>query len=99
MNNLFHNIGLAIIVLGLGFDVAGCIGLFRLKDIFSRLQAASKGVTLGTCWILLGAILIKGPTAAGARSVLAILFLLFVVPAAAFIISRAARVASEDSSS
>ena len=40
--------------IGLAFDLLGCIGLLRLPDVYNRAQAATKCVTLGTCFILLG---------------------------------------------
>jgi multicomponent Na+:H+ antiporter subunit G len=39
---------------GLAFDLLGCIGLVRLPDVYNRAQAATKCVTLGTCFVLLG---------------------------------------------
>ena len=47
-------IGGILLVLGVAFDVLGCIGLVRMPDLYNRLQAATKCVTLGTCGILLG---------------------------------------------
>ena len=44
-------IGLILLIIGITFDVIGCIGLVRLPDIYNRLQAATKCVTLGTCMI------------------------------------------------
>ena len=43
-----------MIVIGLLFDLIGTIGLVRLPDVYNRLQAATKCVTLGTCLILIG---------------------------------------------
>ncbi|MCX5692677.1 MAG: monovalent cation/H(+) antiporter subunit G, partial [Candidatus Omnitrophica bacterium] len=48
MNNLQHAAGIIFIVIGLGFDIFGCIGLLRLPDVYNRLQATTKCVTLGT---------------------------------------------------
>ena len=46
--------GIIFIVIGLLFDLFGCLGLIRLPDIYNRLQASTKCVTLGTCSILFG---------------------------------------------
>ena len=45
----------AIILISVGvlFNLFGCIGLLRLPDMYNRLQAATKCVTLGCCSILL----------------------------------------------
>ena len=37
---------------GLFFDLVGCLGLVRLPDVYNRLQAGTKCVTLGTFLIL-----------------------------------------------
>ena len=87
MNNV---IGLIFIAVGLAFDVLGCLGLVRLPDVYNRLQAATKCVTLGTCSILFGAFLIVGFTAPGIKALLCIIFLLLTSPVAAHAIARGA---------
>ena len=55
-----ETIGLILLIVGITFDVVGCVGLVRLPDIYNRLQAATKCVTLGTCMILLSVIFYTG---------------------------------------
>lgn len=83
-------IGYIFIVIGLIFDLFGCIGLIRLPDVYNRLQATTKCVTLGTGSILFGTIIIKGLTATGIKSFLCIVFLLLTAPVAAHALSRGA---------
>lgn len=83
-------IGLIFITIGLAFDVFGCLGLVRLPDVYNRLQAATKCVTLGTASILFGTFLIVGCTPAGVKSLLAIIFLVLTSPVAAHAIARGA---------
>jgi len=83
-------IGLILIGLGLAFDIFGTLGLVRLPDVYNRLQAATKCVTLGTCSILFGTFLIVGPTAAGMKALLCMVFLLLTSPVAAHAIARGA---------
>ena len=83
-------IGYTFIIIGLVFDVFGCIGLMRLPDVYNRLQATTKCVTLGTCSILFGALIIKGFTGAGIKALLCIIFLLLTAPVAAHALSRGA---------
>ena len=83
-------IGLIFISVGLAFDVFGCLGLVRLPDIYNRLHAATKCVTLGTCSILLGTFIMMGWTAAGVKALLCIVFLILTSPVAAHAIARAA---------
>ena len=83
-------IGLVFISIGLAFDVLGCLGLVRLPDVYNRLQAATKSVTLGTCSILFGTFLIMGPTAAGFKALMCLLFLLLTAPVSAHAVARGA---------
>ena len=57
---MIDTLGLIFIIIGLIFDIFGCLGLVRLPDVYNRLQAATKCVTMGTCSILFGTFLIVG---------------------------------------
>lgn len=85
-----QTLGLIFIIVGLAFDVFGCLGLVRLPDVYNRLQAATKCVTMGTCSILFGTFLIVGFTAAGIKALLCIVFLILTAPVAAHAIARGA---------
>ncbi len=84
--------GLIFITIGLMFDVFGCIGLIRLPDVYNRLQAATKCVTLGTCSILFGTFLMMGFSAAGMKSLLCIVFIILTSPVASHAIARGAHI-------
>jgi len=90
MNNA---IGMGLIIIGLAFDFFGCLGLVRLPDVYNRLQAATKCVTLGTFSIMLGTFAIFGFTAVGIKALLCGLFLLLTSPTAAHALSRGAYIA------
>ncbi|HUU31254.1 MAG TPA: monovalent cation/H(+) antiporter subunit G [Phycisphaerae bacterium] len=79
-----------IIGVGLAFDLLGCIGLVRLPDVYNRLQAATKCVTLGTCMILVGTLVYAGGGAMGASALICAVFLLLTSPVAAHAIARGA---------
>jgi len=87
---MINLIGLIFIGGGLAFDIFGCLGLVRLPDVYNRLQAATKCVTLGTCSILFGTFLIVGFTAAGFKALLCMVFLLLTSPVAAHAVARGA---------
>jgi multicomponent Na+:H+ antiporter subunit G len=87
---MINIIGLIFISIGLAFDFFGCLGLVRLPDVYCRLQAATKCVTLGTCSILFGTFIIVGFTAAGLKSLLCMIFLVLTAPVAAHAIARGA---------
>ena len=78
------------IIVGLGFDFFGCLGLVRLPDVYNRLQASTKCVTLGTCSILFGLFLFKGFTAVGIKTLLCILFIILTTPVSAHALARGA---------
>ncbi|MGB2600696.1 MAG: monovalent cation/H(+) antiporter subunit G [Candidatus Omnitrophota bacterium] len=90
MNNVINIIGIVFISAGLAFDFFGCLGLVRLPDVYNRLQAATKSVTLGTCSILFGTFLIVGFTSQGFKALLCMLFLLLTSPVAAHAVARGA---------
>jgi len=83
-------IGIFFITLGLGFDFLGCLGLIRLPDVYNRLQASTKCVTMGTCSILFGFFLFKGFNAAGIKALLCIVFVILTSPVSAHAIARGA---------
>ena len=87
MNN---TLGIIFIGVGLAFDFFGCLGLLRLPDVYNRLQASTKCVTLGTCSIMFGVFLMLGPTAAGIKALLCIIFLILTAPVSAHAIARGA---------
>lgn len=82
-----------MIVTGLLFDLMGTIGLVRLPDIYNRVQAATKCVTLGTCMILIGLFVHSGVDALGVKAVLAAIFILLTSPVGAHAITRGAHIA------
>lgn len=85
-------IGTIIIVIGLLFNLFGCIGLVRLPDVYNRLQAATKCVTLGTCLVLLGIIIFPciGCVGIDFKVMLCIIFILITSPTAAHALARGA---------
>ena len=82
--------GLIFIIVGLAFDLFGCLGLVRLPDVYNRLQAATKCVTLGTCSILFGTFLMVGLGSGGFKLLLCIVFLILTSPVSAHAIARGA---------
>ena len=83
-------IGIVFISIGLFFDLIGCLGLVRLPDVYNRLQASTKCITLGTCSILLGVIIIYGFSVLGTKAFLCMLFLILTSPVSAQALARAA---------
>jgi multicomponent Na+:H+ antiporter subunit G len=74
--------------IGIAFDFFGCLGLLRLPDVYNRLQAATKSVTLGTWSILFGIFLRYGFTSVGVKALICIPLLYFAATVAAHALIR-----------
>lgn len=85
-----EHIGSVLIIIGLVFDFFGCLGLIRFPDVYNRLQASAKCVTLGTCGILLGLFVFKGFSATGIKAMMCLAFVILTAPVSAHALARAA---------
>jgi len=83
-------IGYILIGIGILFDIFGCIGLVRFPDVYNRLQAATKCVTLGTILLLVGVAVIAGWGAMAAKAAICAVFILITSPTAAHAIAKGA---------
>ena len=77
-----------LISIGVAFDLVGALGLLRLPDVYNRLQAATKCVTLGTCLILVGVLVHSGWNAMGVKALLAAVFVLWTSPTGSHALAR-----------
>ena len=83
-------ITIILISIGMLFELVGCIGLIRMPNVYNRLQAATKCVTIGTCFILAGVCVSFGLSLSGLKAFVCIIFVLLTSPTAAHAIARAA---------
>jgi len=83
-------IGYILIAVGILFNIFGCIGLVRFPDVYNRLQAATKCVTLGTVLLLIGVALVSGVGPTAAKAVICAVFVLVTSPTAAHAIAKGA---------
>ncbi len=81
-------VSIILFIIGVVFNLFGCIGLLRLPDVYNRLQSATKCVTLGTCSILLGLLFYYGFNDIGVKALLAIPLLFFSATVAAHALVR-----------
>ena len=70
-------IGYILIIVGILFDVFGCIGLVRFPDVYNRLQASTKSVA-------------GGSGAMAAKAIICAVFILLTSPTAAHAIAKGA---------
>jgi len=80
---MISTVGWIIIWIGVLFDLLGAIGLLRFPDVYNRLQASTKCVTLGTLGIMIGIFLIKGFSPMGIKALICGAVLLLTSPVAA----------------
>ncbi len=78
------------ILLGAFFVLTAAIGLMRFPDLYSRLHASSKLVTLGSAGIFLGVALEFAQTEALTRLIAVLLFQFLTTPLSAYLIAQAA---------
>lgn len=54
MNEILEYIGMAFILIGAIFLFLGALGIFRMPDVYTRLQAGTKSSTLGAMSTIIG---------------------------------------------
>jgi multicomponent Na+:H+ antiporter subunit G len=80
---------LGVAWIGAAFVLLAALGILRMPDLFSRLQAASKAATLGVACLLLAVALHFGEGGPWIRAMVLALFLFLTAPIAAHLIARA----------
>jgi len=81
-----------LMAVGLCFILLGCIGLIRMPDVYCRLQASPKCVTLGTGSVLLAAFIMTGISAIGIKALVCIVFLFLNSPTSAHALAKASNI-------
>lgn len=89
---MIRDLAVAFLLLtGSVFVLLAAVGIVRMPDFFSRLQATTKATTLGV-GLVLGAVPLADPRlATTARVVAIILFVALTTPVGAHMLGRAAR--------
>ncbi len=78
------------IIIGTFFILIAGIGLVRFPDIYTRMHAVSKSMTLGIGSVLLAAVIEFASLSVGIKSMLTILFLYLTIPVGSQVISLVA---------
>jgi multicomponent Na+:H+ antiporter subunit G len=87
MNEFAH---VTLLILGAMFLLAAAIGVVRMPDLFTRMQAATKAATLGISCIFGAVALYMEDLSVAMRAFLTIGFFFLTAPVAAHMIGRAA---------
>jgi multicomponent Na+:H+ antiporter subunit G len=75
---------------GATFALLAAVGVVRMPDLFTRMQAASKASTLGLGCLLIGTAVELGDSASVARAVSIAAFVMLTTPVASHVVARAA---------
>lgn len=81
-----------LVTAGMAFEVFGCIGLVRMPDVYTRLQAATKCVTMGTFLTLVGVAVYYGFNSSALRVLVCAGFVLLTSPVGAHALARGAHI-------
>jgi multicomponent Na+:H+ antiporter subunit G len=79
-----------LVLVGGAFVLLAGVGVVRMPDLFTRMQAATKGATLGAGCLLTAVAVHFRNLDVSARAVLVIAFVFLTAPVAAHLIARAA---------
>ena len=79
---------------GSAFALLAAVGVLRMPDVFTRMQASTKASTLGLGCLLIGAALQLGDFASLIRVVSIGAFVLLTTPVAGHVIARASYLAN-----
>ena len=75
---------------GAGFMLLAAVGVVRMPDLYTRMQATTKATTLGVGCLVLAVAVGVGGIGAWVRAAAIIVFLYLTAPVAAHLIARAA---------
>ncbi len=85
-----HPVAQALVLLGCVFLLAAAVGLVRFPDVYTRLHAATKLVTLGGLGIFAGAAIAFYPMDGTPRVLLIAAFFFLTAPLSGYMIARSA---------
>ncbi len=77
-------------IVGATLTLLAAVGVVRLPDLFTRMQASAKASTMGLAMVLLGTAIELADSASVARAASIAAFTMLTAPVAAHVIARAA---------
>ena len=81
-------VGIALILVGLGFFITEIIGIFKFKYVLNRMHVAGMGDTLGLSVSLLGTMVLNGLNFTTLKMALVVVFLWMASPVASHLIAK-----------
>jgi multicomponent Na+:H+ antiporter subunit G len=77
-------------IFGATLAVLAAVGVLRMPDLFTRMQAAAKASTMGLGCLLIGTAIEFGDSATTAKAISIAAFIMLTSPVAAHVVARAA---------
>ncbi|AKI01249.1 monovalent cation/proton antiporter, MnhG/PhaG subunit [Hoeflea sp. IMCC20628] len=90
MNDIATLISAALLVIGSIFALIAAIGLLRLPDLYTRMHAASKAGTMGSCLMLIALAIHASDVGTVSRALAGVVFFLLTAPVSAHLLAKAA---------
>ncbi len=93
IDGLQTGLAAVLILVGAAFALIASLGLLRFPDLYTRMHAASKAGTLGSCLMLLALALSAADLSVALRALGGVVFFLLTAPVSAHLLAKAARAA------
>ncbi len=90
MNDIATLISAALLVIGSIFALIASIGLLRLPDLYTRMHAASKAGTMGSCLMLIALAIHSSDVGTVSRALAGVVFFLLTAPVSTHLLAKAA---------
>ena len=90
MNEFATLISAGLLLIGSAFALVASIGLLRLPDLYTRMHAASKAGTMGSCLMLIALAIHASDVGSMSRALAGVVFFLLTAPVSAHLLAKAA---------
>lgn len=84
-----EGVSILFIAIGLVFSLVAAVGIVRMPDLFTRMQASAKAGTLGVGCMIIAVATYYGDADIVTRALMIVLFLFLTAPIGAHVIARA----------
>jgi multicomponent Na+:H+ antiporter subunit G len=96
MDTFFMLLSGVLLIVGAFFYLTGAIGLVRMPDVFTRMQASGISDTVGVGFLMAGMIVAAGPTLIAVKLAIILAVVVFISPVATHALAQAAMHAGID---
>jgi multicomponent Na+:H+ antiporter subunit G len=90
INDLQSIIAALLVLSGSGFALTAAVGLLRFPDLYTRMHAASKAGTLGSCVMLVALAVFADDLSITTRALGGVAFFLLTAPVSTHLLAKAA---------